>query len=45
MNGEPVDRLVRLDREYTFQPPDEPWEKWYARELVSRFSGPTEASL
>ena len=26
--------LVVLDRDYTAQGPDEPWERWYARRLV-----------
>ncbi|HET9007191.1 MAG TPA: hypothetical protein VFQ04_10785 [Actinomycetes bacterium] len=30
--------LVRLDKEYTERSPDEPWEDWYARELVRHLS-------
>jgi hypothetical protein len=29
--------LVRLDREYREQHPDERWEDYYARELIRRF--------
>jgi hypothetical protein len=29
--------LVRLDKEYVEQAPDEPWERYYARELVGHF--------
>ncbi len=32
-----VQALVELDREYTAKAPNEPWEQYYARELVSRF--------
>ena len=31
--------LVRLDREYTATRPQEPWEQYYARELVRHFTG------
>jgi hypothetical protein len=30
-----VYELVRLDREYTSEPRDEPWESFYAKALVS----------
>ena len=30
--------LVRLDKEYTEGRADEPWEDYYARELVRHFS-------
>jgi hypothetical protein len=30
--------LVQLDKEYTERHPDEPWEDYYARELVRHFS-------
>ena len=30
--------LVRLDKEYTERRADEPWEDYYARELVRHFS-------
>lgn len=30
--------LVRLDKEYTETNPDEPWERYYARALIDRFS-------
>jgi hypothetical protein len=30
--------LVRLDKEYTERSPDEPWEDYYARELVRHLS-------
>jgi hypothetical protein len=31
--------LVRLDRDYTDQAPDEPWPQWYATRLADHFSG------
>jgi hypothetical protein len=31
--------LVRLDKEYVERKPDEPWEDYYARELVRHFAG------
>ncbi|MGH2662077.1 MAG: hypothetical protein ACRDH8_04605 [Actinomycetota bacterium] len=31
--------LVRLDKEYTEEGPDEKWEDYYARGLVKRFTG------
>jgi hypothetical protein len=31
--------LVRLDKEYTNQAPDEPWPRWYATRLADHFSG------
>jgi hypothetical protein len=31
--------LVRLDREYTDQAPEEPWPRWYAVRLADHFSG------
>ena len=30
--------LVRLDREYAEQSPDEPWQRWYAQRLAEHFS-------
>lgn len=30
--------LVRLDKEHAAAMPDEPWERYYARELIARFS-------
>jgi len=30
--------LVRLDREYTANQPREPWEDWYAAEVVRHFA-------
>jgi hypothetical protein len=30
--------LVRLNKQYTERRPDEPWEDYYARELVRHFS-------
>jgi hypothetical protein len=35
VRSELVYELVRLDREYTGQQPDEPWEPFYARQLVA----------
>lgn len=32
-----VFELVRLDRDYTAAPRDEPWEAFYARSLVTTF--------
>jgi hypothetical protein len=32
-----VFELVRLDREFTAEPRNEPWEGFYARALVERF--------
>ncbi|HEX5948858.1 MAG TPA: hypothetical protein VFZ45_04760 [Actinomycetota bacterium] len=32
-----VHLLVKLDRDYTSASPDERWEDFYARELISRF--------
>lgn len=29
--------LVRLDKEYAAESPDEPWEDYYARELMEHF--------
>jgi hypothetical protein len=31
--------LVRLDREYARRRPDEPWERYYAKEVVEHFAG------
>jgi hypothetical protein len=31
--------LVKLDKDYTAQSPDEPWPRWYAAALVDRFGG------
>ena len=33
-----VHLLVDLDREYTREHPDEPWEPWYAGRVVEHFS-------
>ena len=30
--------LVRLDREYAEQSPDEPWQRWYAQRLAEHFT-------
>jgi hypothetical protein len=30
--------LVRLDKEYAEQSPDEPWPQWYAARLADHFS-------
>jgi hypothetical protein len=30
--------LVRLDKEYAEQAPDEPWPQWYATRLAEHFS-------
>jgi len=30
--------LVRLDKEYAEQSPDEPWPQWYATRLAEHFS-------
>jgi hypothetical protein len=30
--------LVRLDKEYAEQQPSEPWEQYYARQLVEHFT-------
>jgi hypothetical protein len=30
--------LVRLDKEYTANQPQEPWEDWYAAEVVRHFA-------
>ena len=32
-----VYELVRLDRQYTAEAPEEPWEQVYARGLIDRF--------
>ena len=29
--------LVSLDKQYTAENPDEPWERFYARQLVDHF--------
>jgi hypothetical protein len=29
--------LVRLDREFNASKPDEPWDRYYARQLLQRF--------
>jgi hypothetical protein len=34
-----VHALVSLDRQYTVQAPDEPWEDWYAAKLIEGFAG------
>ena len=31
-----VHALVQLDRDYTAEKPDEPWEEWYAARLAER---------
>jgi hypothetical protein len=33
-----VHLLVQLDRDYTAQEPQEPWEDWYASELLNQWS-------
>jgi hypothetical protein len=30
--------LVKLDRDYTEESPDEPWPDWYAARLIEHFS-------
>jgi hypothetical protein len=32
--------LVRLDKEYASDPPDEPWQSYYARAVVDHFAAP-----
>jgi hypothetical protein len=32
--------LVALDKEYSGQSPDEPWERYYARRFVDHFAPP-----
>jgi hypothetical protein len=32
--------LVRLDREFSRSKPNEPWERFYARQLLQRFLAP-----
>jgi hypothetical protein len=31
--------LVKLDRDYAAESPDEPWERYYAARLVAHFTG------
>jgi hypothetical protein len=33
-----VHALVQLDRDYTAESPDEPWEDWYAARLADRIA-------
>jgi hypothetical protein len=37
VRSELVYELVRLDREFNASKPDEPWERYYARQLLQRF--------
>ncbi|TMD64460.1 MAG: hypothetical protein E6I84_13140 [Chloroflexi bacterium] len=37
VRSELVYELVRLDREFNRAKPNEPWERFYARELLQRF--------
>jgi hypothetical protein len=37
VRGELTYLLVRLDMEYTERRPDQPWEDYYARELLAHF--------
>lgn len=37
VRSELVYELVRLDREFNTSTPDEPWERYYARQLLQRF--------
>jgi len=30
--------LVQLDKDYSDEKPDEPWEAWYAARLVAHFT-------
>jgi hypothetical protein len=38
VRSELVYLLVRLDKEYTGKPPDQPWESYYAREIRGHFT-------
>ena len=38
MRSELVYMLVRLDKEYSDQQPSEPWEQYYAAQLVDHFT-------
>jgi hypothetical protein len=37
VRSELVYMLVRLDKEYAEQKPSEPWEQYYARQLIEHF--------
>jgi hypothetical protein len=37
VRSELVYLLVRLDKQYTADAPDEPWERYYARQVVDHF--------
>ena len=37
VRSELIYELVRLDREFTQSKPREPWERFYARQLLQRF--------
>jgi hypothetical protein len=46
LNGTPVPSeliymLVKLDREFNASKPDEPWERFYARQLLEHFQAVT----
>jgi hypothetical protein len=38
--SELIFHLVRLDKEYSTAGPSEPWEEYYARELITVFGRP-----
>ena len=40
VRSELVYELVRLDREFNRSKPSEPWERFYARQLMQRFQAP-----
>jgi len=37
VRSELIYELVRLDREFNASKPDEPWDRYYARQLLQRF--------
>lgn len=37
VRSELIYMLVKLDRDYTAQKPSEPWERYYANELIEHF--------
>lgn len=42
--SELIFHLVRLDKEYSAAEPSEPWEEYYARELVAVFGSPARGA-
>ncbi len=40
VRSELVYLLVSLDKQYTAENPDEPWERYYAREVLRHFQPP-----